>query len=198
MAPPLQLPPCPTPIGLFPSFIARQTEPLVLKEKVMSLSGDSFSVKTVDGRAIVQVKGEYFSLSGRKHVMDMQGNVIFTIRKEHFSFPTSYYAQDPSGRKILEVQSKWSFGSSKAICSFVSTSGKPEKLMMKGNFFNTTADITDDTTGQLVATIDRKFFNAREIFGGQQTYVVAVAPNVDMTVIAAMCICLDERRNENH
>ncbi|KAL1629005.1 hypothetical protein SLS54_001697 [Diplodia seriata] len=155
----------------------------------MSLSGDSFSIKTVDGRAIIQVKGEYFSLSGRKHVMDMQGNVLFTIRKEHFSIPTCYYAEDPSGRRLLEVQSKWS-------CDFTSTHGKQEKLMMKGNFFDTTADITDEVTGQLVATIDRKFFNAREIFGGQQTYVVTVAPNVDMTVIAAMCICLDEKRNE--
>ncbi|KAL1647989.1 hypothetical protein SLS58_002313 [Diplodia intermedia] len=196
MAPHLQLPPYPTPLGLFPSFIARQAEPLVLKEKVMSLSGDSFSIKTVDGRAILQVKGEYFSLSGRKHVMDMQGNVLFTIRKEHFSIPTCYYAEDPSGKRLLEVQSKWSFGSSKAICSFTSTHGKQEKLMMKGNFFDTTADITDEVTGQLVATIDRKFFNAREMFGGQQTYVVTVAPNVDMTVIAAMCICLDEKRNE--
>lgn len=68
--------------------------------------------------------------------------------------------------------------------------------MMKGDFFDTSADITCETTGQLVATIDRKFFNAREIFGGQQTYVVTVAPNVDMTLVAAMCICLDERKNE--
>lgn len=104
----IQLPPYPTPLGIFPSFFARQAEPLVLKEKVMSLSGDSFSVKTVDGRPIVQVKGEYFSLSGRKHVMDMQGNVIFTIRKEHFSFPSTYYAEDPSGRRILEVKGKFS------------------------------------------------------------------------------------------
>ncbi|EOD45603.1 putative duf567 domain protein [Neofusicoccum parvum] len=192
----LQLPPYPTPLGIFPSFFARQAEPLVLKEKVMSLSGDSFSVKTVDGRAILQVKGEYFSLSGRKHVMDMQGNVLFTIRKEHFSIPACYYAEDPSGRRILEVKSKFSFLSSKANCNFTSVDGKKESLHMKGDFFDTTADITDEATGQLVATIDRKFFNAREIFGGQQTYVVTVAPNVDMAVIAAMCICLDEKRNE--
>jgi uncharacterized protein YxjI len=67
---------------------------------------------------------------------------------------------------------------------------------MKGNFFNTKADITDEATKQAVATIDRKFFTAREIFTAQQTYVVTVAPNVDMALVVAMCICLDERRSD--
>jgi len=69
--------------------------------------------------------------------------------------------------------------------------------MIKGNFFDTHADITEVSTGHPVARIDRQFFNARQILGGQQTYVVFVAPNVDLSLVAAMCICLDEKRNEN-
>ena len=68
---------------------------------------------------------------------------------------------------------------------------------MKGDFFDTMANITDEATGQIVATIDRQFFNARQLLGGQQTYVVTIAPNVDMAIIVAMCVCLDERRNDN-
>jgi uncharacterized protein YxjI len=67
---------------------------------------------------------------------------------------------------------------------------------MKGDFFDRSADITDSTTKQPVATISRQFLNARELVGGQQTYHVTVAPNVDMAIIVAMCICLDEKRNE--
>lgn len=74
----------------------------------MSFSGDSFSVKTTDGRAIFQVKGEAFSMSGRKHVMDLQGNVLFTIRKELLSFHTCYYGEDPAEKRIFEVKSKFS------------------------------------------------------------------------------------------
>jgi len=70
--------------------------------------------------------------------------------------------------------------------------------MIKGNFLDTYADITEQKTGQPVARIDRQFFNARQLLGGQQTYVVLVAPNVDLSLVAAMCICLDEKRNENH
>lgn len=68
---------------------------------------------------------------------------------------------------------------------------------MKGDFFDRKADITDAATGQPLARIDRQFLNARELLGGQQTYHVTVAPNVDLAIIAAMCICLDERRNES-
>lgn len=67
---------------------------------------------------------------------------------------------------------------------------------MKGDFFDTVADIKCERTGQTVATIDRKFFNSAQFFGAQ-TYAVTVCPNVDLALIAAMCICLDERRNEN-
>jgi uncharacterized protein YxjI len=73
---------------------------------------------------------------------------------------------------------------------------KEARLAMKGDWLDRRADIKDEATGQTVATIDRQFLNARQILGGQQTYVVTVAPGMDMAIICAMCICLDERRNE--
>ncbi|KAI1323749.1 DUF567-domain-containing protein [Xylariaceae sp. FL0255] len=197
MSPP-QMQPLSQPVGLFPQFTARQPETLVLKEKILSLSGDSFDIKLLNGQPIFQVKGETFSLSGRKHLSDMAGNVLFTIRKKLIALHATFYAEDPNGNVLFEVKGKFSIGTSKSICTFTSQpSGKEECLLMKGNFFDTKADITDEATKQPVATIDRKFFNAREFFGGQQTYAVTVAPNVDMAIIAAMCICLDERENEN-
>jgi uncharacterized protein YxjI len=237
------LPPAQQSLGIFQNYIARQSESLVLKERVLSLSGDSFSIKTLDGRDILQVKGEALSLSKRKIVMDMQGNPMFTIRKHHFSFPSTYYAEDPQGNKFFEVEGKFSceypvppppppplfclvqalfspnefysfegrtgteadvglcvniVGSSKAIGRFVNSfTNQQEELMMKGNFFDTCADITNSKTAQPVARIDRKLLNARELFAGQQTYAVTVAEGVDMALIVAMCICLDERRNDH-
>jgi uncharacterized protein YxjI len=68
---------------------------------------------------------------------------------------------------------------------------------MTGSFFDRNADIVCTKTGLPVARIDREFLNARQIFAGQQTYVVTVAPNVDISIIVGLCICLDERRNES-
>lgn len=148
---------------------------------MLSLSGDSFHIETYPAnQPILQVKGEAFSLSGRKHVADMAGNSLFTIRKQHFSIPATYYAEDLQGNKFFEVQGKWSFGSSKAVGVFSyrdqqTGQTKEGRLFMKGDFFDRKADITDEATGRPVATIDRKFFNARELLGGQQTYVVTIA-----------------------
>ncbi|KAK7941570.1 uncharacterized protein PG986_013957 [Apiospora aurea] len=191
-----QLAPFPRSLGMFKAYHAPQPETLVLKEKIMSLSGDSFDIKTIDGRPVFKVQGNAFSLSGRKMVMDMTGNQLFTIRKRHLRLHATYYAEDPSEREILQVEGKFSFGSSKSVATFTGEGGRRESLFMKGDFFDRKASITDEASGQAVATINRQFLNARELLGGQQTYHVTVAPNVDMALIVAMCICLDERRNE--
>lgn len=69
-------------------------------------------------------------------------------------------------------------------------------LAMKGNWLDTSADIVDQASGAVVARIDRKLFNAREAIMGHQTYHVTVAPGVDIALVAAMCVCLDEKQNE--
>ena len=66
---------------------------------------------------------------------------------------------------------------------------------MGGNWLDTKADILTDK-GVVVAQINRKLFNLREGLFGKQTYHVTVAPGVDMSLIVAMCICLDEKRND--
>jgi len=40
--------------------------------------------------------------------------------------------------------------------------------------------------------------NARQLLGGQQTYYVTIAPNVDISLMAAICVALDERENEGN
>ncbi|KAI0157198.1 DUF567-domain-containing protein [Xylariaceae sp. FL1272] len=193
-----QIAPYPQQLGLFANFVARQPEVLALKEKVMSLSGDSFDIKLANNQPIFQVKGESFSLSNRQHFCDMAGNELFTLRKKLVALHTTYYAEEPNTEKVLfEVKSRFNIGGTKMICTFKNQfTGKEETLMVKGNFFDTKADITDEATGQPVATIDRKFFNASEILTGQDTYAVKVAPNVDMAIIAAMCICVDNKKEQ--
>lgn len=67
---------------------------------------------------------------------------------------------------------------------------------MKGNWMDNIVDIIDDHTGAVVARINRKIFRGRELLFSKQTYGVVVAPGVDMALIAAMCICFDEKNNE--
>ncbi|KAI2770429.1 DUF567-domain-containing protein [Daldinia loculata] len=196
MGNPPQLPPFPRQIGIFPHFFARQSETLILKEKCLSLSGNSFDVSLPNGQPIFKVKGESLSFSSRMNVTDTSGNFLFCIRKKHLSIHTTYYAENSNGDEIFEVRSKFRLGGSKFIGTFTSASGQQEELVMKGDWTDTTADITDEATGQTVASVYRDRWNAREFLADQQTYNVTIAPNVDMAIVVAMCICLDMKRNE--
>ncbi len=64
---PAQLVPANPPIAVFKNYVAQRPTTLVLKEKVWSLSGDSFSVKdAATGQPVVKVAGKVLSLRDRK------------------------------------------------------------------------------------------------------------------------------------
>ncbi|OGM51257.1 DUF567 domain protein [Aspergillus bombycis] len=192
-----QLPPVPTPVAIMDQFIAPQTETLVLKEKVLSLSGDSFDVKMASGQPIFQIKAKHLSISGRKSVFDMAGNHLFDIVKQHLHIHSTFAAEAPDGRKLLEVKSSLSLIGSKATATFTSPrTGSTVSLKMKGNWRDSKADIVEEATGAVVAQIDRKLLRARQMFFDQQTYAVIVAPGVDLALITALCVCFDEKNNE--
>ncbi|KAK2612276.1 hypothetical protein QQS21_001702 [Conoideocrella luteorostrata] len=191
-----QLQPVAQPIGIYQNFIAKTTETLVLKEKVMSLSGDSFDITNTQGMPFMKIKGKHMSLSGRKSVFDMAGNHLYDIVKEHFHLHATYAAEDPNGTKLLTIKSSMKLVGSKATAQFKSFHGTEETLVMSGSWLDTSANIVCERTGATVAKIDRKLLNAREFFGNQQTYALVVAPGVDMALMVALCIALDEKNNE--
>lgn len=102
---PVQLPPLAQPIAQFDATIARTTETIVLKEKVLSLTGDSFDIKNIQGQPILKVKGRLASISGRKSVYDMADRHLFDIVKEHLHIHSTYAAETPDKKKFLEIKS---------------------------------------------------------------------------------------------
>lgn len=97
----------PSPVGIFPQFFARASETLVIKEKVMSLTGDDFHIKLANGAPILRVEGKVMSISGRKKVFDEQGNHLFDIVKEHFHIHSTFRVDDAQEKKIMEVKSSF-------------------------------------------------------------------------------------------
>jgi uncharacterized protein YxjI len=210
------LQPAPQPIGLFDTFTARQTEVLVIDEKLLSLSGDSFDIRLANGMPLLKVKGSVLSLSGRKDVTDMLGNHMFTISKKILSLHATFAVTNSTGQLIMEVKNSLvqrrtllfrntcllyftnhtfcanTVIGSKATITFTSRTGKYETLVMRGNWRSSKADIVDEATGFVVARIKRDR-TAKHYLMGAQTYTVTIAPGVDMALVAAMCICLDEK-----
>lgn len=96
---------------------------------------------------------------------------------------------------MAETKKQSVFGS-KATATFTSPTGTEHVLTMKGGPMDRKASIVDDSTGAVVARINRKLFRPRGVFFGQQTYAVTVAPGVDKALITALCICFDEKNND--
>ncbi|MCJ1471544.1 hypothetical protein MMC13_000184 [Lambiella insularis] len=180
-----QLPPLPHTLGVLPGYYANQPTTLVMREKIMSWTGDDYHIKTTDGASVLRVRGTVMSMSGRTEVLDNQGHPLFTVRKEIFSFLKNYYAESPQGSKFLTVDGEFSLGRNKATIGFLNASdGQQVQLKMKGDWLDMTTEIKLGNT--VVARIDREMRTGWQILGGPQTYFVTVAPNVDMALMVAM------------
>ncbi|KAI9732955.1 MAG: hypothetical protein M1818_007388 [Claussenomyces sp. TS43310] len=194
MTTPIQLPPFSPPLGVFPQFCAPQQTTIVLKEKVWKISGDSFRINDINGALVLVCEG-HFSVTDRKTFTDVAGHPLFDLRTRPFHLHKTFEAKGAGGQLLFTVKAKFSIGSTKVSCTFVNTSdGQPVELLVKGDFFHRKATITMNDIP--VAEIGRDHFNARQFFGGKQSYFVSIAPGVDVALIAALCICWDEKTAE--
>ncbi|KAF2211457.1 hypothetical protein CERZMDRAFT_112557 [Cercospora zeae-maydis SCOH1-5] len=191
------LPPFEPPLGpqpLIGTLYSPQQVTLVLREKVFSLSGDTFTVQTVEGANVLQVKGKIASLHSKKTFTDMSGLEIFVLAEKKLKLFKTFHAESPAGHNF-DVEGHFSIGTSRSTVKFVNAADKaPIELRVKGDWFDRKAKVM--LGERVVAKISRSFANAREIFGNKQTYFVTIAPNVDMSLIAALCVAIDERENE--
>ncbi|WVN85487.1 uncharacterized protein L203_100633 [Cryptococcus depauperatus CBS 7841] len=192
---PAVLHPVNPPIGRLPQYYAQAPTTLVLKEKVFSWTGDSFGVKDTNGNVIVECSGKVMSMRDRKTITDPRGQFLFGLRNKLMSIHKTFIGEDQAENEIFRIRKKLSLGSH-IVATFTNVSTNTETtLVLKGDFWGGSADISVDG-GPIVAQITRKLFNARELFRDKQTYFVTVAPGVDLALIAAICICFDEVKND--
>ena len=88
------------------------------------------------------------------------------------------------------------WGSSvKSIAHFTNAiSGQQESLFMKANYSSSHATINkgpEPGAGPVVANIDKEHFKMR------REYRLTIPGGVDMALVVAMCVCLDDRE-ESH
>lgn len=91
-------------MSLFFQFLARDSETIVLKEHVLSLTCDPFSIKLQNGMPILQVEEKLMSISRRKKVSEIGCNYLVGIVKEYFYVHFIFVIEDPKGRKLMEVK----------------------------------------------------------------------------------------------
>jgi uncharacterized protein YxjI len=150
-----------------PAFYSPNQVTLQLKEKVFSLTGDDFTVQTVDGFPVCKVKGKLISLHGKKVFTDMAGQELFELKSKTLALFKSFTATSAVGHNF-EVKGHFSIGKSKSTCHFRNfANGQDIELEIRGDWFDRSAVISYN--GATVATISRSFVNVREVFGDKQT-----------------------------
>jgi len=172
---------------------------LKLREKRMSLSGDSFAITDVQGRPYFKMEGNAFHIRDKKTLMQADGRPIFNIQNKLLSIHSQYLVynatQSTESQPLFTVKSHFSMTGANLDVSFINASdNRLVKFELKGSFFDRSAEIT--MGGQPVARISRQFMNSGELLFDQQTYFLTVAPGVDVAMMVALCVCMDEKRNE--
>lgn len=127
-------------------------------------------------------------------ITDPSGKVLFNIHTKMISIHTTFEGDDASGREVLKIQKKMSMGTKMEIKFQNASDSSKVELSVKGDFWGGTANIT--LGDRPVAHISRSVANVRELKFDKQTYAVQVAPGVDLSLIAAACICLDELKED--
>lgn len=96
----------------------------------------------------------------------------------------------------FEVNSPFELGESNPKITFKNAANDDDTILeVIGTWRERNAEIQLGD-GRVVASIGDMFFDPRDFFGEKQTYFVAVAPNVDLSLIAGTCVCVDEREGE--
>jgi len=65
-------------------------------------------------------------------------------------------------------------------------------LVLKGSFLKPQVEIKDEDE-RAVARVNRNYYCLSQSFANQRTFMVTIEPNVDLAIVSAMCICLDEK-----
>lgn len=175
---------------------------LRLKEKLFSFSGDDFSINDANtNQPWFKMQGKAFSLREKKTLMDAYGTPVLNIKETFAAFESNYkvYAGNNSVQELFKVIAHITFGKAKMNTTIINRqNGQPLNLSLKGNIMTHEAVIYIGEAKQggiPIAKIHRPL-TGREWLSGQQEYWLTVAPNVDISMMVAMCVALDEMKKD--
>jgi uncharacterized protein YxjI len=183
-------------IGL--EHCAPQPTVLAMKEKLWSLSGDSFKILNAhSGDVAFQIKGKAISLREKKHLLDANGNEIACFQSKLLALHKTFRVYIPSNEEeVMEIKNKVAFVKSKMEASFknLGDNGKLMKIEAVGDWRDKNVVISEKG-GRELATITRKF-NMKNVFLDAQTYFLNIHAGVDKAMVVLLALAFDELEND--
>lgn len=149
---------------------------LYIKNNLISLRGSS-SVKDENKQDVFIVKGTFFSITHKKRIKDLEGNLLYKVRNKWFQFIThSAYVYDGKGNKVAKVKRKFGFKNVFIV------QGYQEEISIEGNFMSWTLDICRN--GEIVGTV-------RRAIDWTDSFVLETDTEQDGAFLVALVIAID-------
>ena len=155
---------------------------IIVKNKFVSWGGSSI-VEDESGRSLYSVKGDAFSWTREKTLLDLNGNVLYRIRNK---WPTvflhSAFICDRDGNKICKVKQNLSFKQNYVI------EETRDNIQVNGYILN---GMQVSRNNQYIGTIKKEFWALRDYF------VLDVPDGQDPTFLIALVIAMDNIQDKS-
>lgn len=185
------------------SYTFDQVTEFRIKEKIFSLSGDSFSIKREsDGEQLFKVKGNAFSIRDSKKLLTADGTELYKMTEKLLSFRDRMYIEDvSSGEKVLTVRKKSIIsvpiigGRTLQVWKGGDDDGEPW-LEIKGSVLRKNFKVSVVDGEQEAAVVSRKLFNLSTLLDSD-SYVVRINPGFDAALMLFLAIAVDEHYHDD-
>lgn len=148
---------------------------LFIKNKLASVNGSS-KVTNENDEEIFKVKGKFFSISRKKKIYDMQGNLLYIVKNKVFNwFKHSSFIISSSGQKLAKVTNRFWGGGFDVL-------GYTDEISVEGY---TLSGFTVLKNGETIGTITCNFFSMVDNFE------VTVSDNEEPAFLVALIIAID-------
>lgn len=165
-----------------------------MKEKLASLSGDSFTIKDEAGDEKFNVDGTSLSIREKKTLSDSDGNELYQIKEEliNFSLREKQYILDAESEETLFTLRKAGVLIDRnTVNVFEGDDDEGEPcFVIAGGFMEKEFEIAD-ADGVAVCQIDRRAFNIENMMD-KDTYAIQVEEGQDAALMIAFAVAVDE------
>jgi len=175
-----------------PHFKTTAVTEIILKEKKVSFTGDSATIKTKDGATLFKIDAKLVSMSERRDLLDASGKVLGQLRKKKMPgiHKTVYIGTDNDEKKVAIVKKGLL---DKLHCDADIQIGDKVVGEAKGNWRSKEFSIT--INGKEVAHASRKLSMASLALDAD-SYCIKIQPGVDQAFVSLIVIALDELYHE--
>jgi uncharacterized protein YxjI len=183
-------------------YVFEEPTELLLKEGLLSFSGDDFTIKDSSGNSYFKCEGKLLSIRDKKFVTDMEGKPLFCIANKVLFLKgrLKIYEGNDTKKVLASIAPQTSIKSRKHIVTYYNpVTEKEETLDMKFDFFNHSCGIfygKEKEGAPMICKIIKKI-DAKRILTNKENYYIEIAPGVDIALMSALAICFDEIKNDD-